>query len=96
MDTENTWLRVSVTDLEIVCSQGFAVGIATISDGTGKRYSVGVGGGGSSVANPVQHVSLSTPIVLPVGSSLQVTVQNVLSPNPSNFEVNLIGRIVNL
>ncbi|HLQ38195.1 MAG TPA: hypothetical protein VK348_10355 [Planctomycetota bacterium] len=100
MDTEHSWLRVMITDLELVSPQ-FAGGIATISDGTGKRYSVGVGGasiGGGVMPVPVQHVSLSSPIVLPIGSSLQVSVQNLISggSNPAPFEVNLIGRVVNL
>jgi hypothetical protein len=97
MDTENTWLRVIVTDLEIVSTQ-WAAGVATISDGTGKRYSVGVGATSTGMAQPVQHVSLATPIVLPIGSSLQVTVSNLWSTSsgPQTFEVNLVGRVVNL
>lgn len=73
--------------------------MATISDGVGKRYSAGCGGGtgigGSS--GMVQHIALSTPIVLPVGGSLRVTLQSVWGgANTADYEVNLIGRVVNL
>src|SRR5262249_37431179 len=61
MDTEYPWVRVTITDLEIVSPAGFTAGIATISDGTGKRYSVGLGASSTGVAATVQHVSLTTP-----------------------------------
>jgi len=98
MDTENAWLRVVVTDIELV-SRNRYLSLATISDGTGKRYSVSAGNGDPNGGNPAtpmsQHVSLSTPIVLPVGSPLQVTLENFFNAN-GEFEVNLIGRIVSL
>ena len=98
MDTENSWLRVVVTDIELV-SRNRYLSLATISDGTGKRYSISAGNmdpNGGQTATPMsQHITLSTPLVLPVGSPLQVTVENFLNGN-GDFEVNLIGRIVNL
>jgi len=59
MDTENSWLRVLITDFELISPQN-ALGIASISDGTGKRYSVGVGGFQTAPSGPVHHVSLTT------------------------------------
>jgi hypothetical protein len=98
MDTENDWLRVVVTDIELVSRNQYQ-SLATISDGTGKRYSVCAGNqnpnGGGTATPWCQHVSLATPIVLPVGSPLQVTLENFVSAN-GEFEVNLIGRIVSL
>ena len=89
MDTEHSWLRVMVTDIELVDRAG---GPRTVwlLDGTGKRFAVGVGGFQGS--GPVHHIALTSPLVLPVGSPLQVMVENQIGP----CEVHLIGRVVNL
>ena len=90
MDTENVWLRVVVTDLEIVgIGTNPSPALLTISDGTSHLYSAF-----TSVAQRAEHVALATPIVLPVGSQLQVTVDDF--NQFSSYQVNLIGRIVNL
>jgi hypothetical protein len=89
MDTENPFVRVIVTDLEIVGTQNSSPSTAWIRDGVGRRYAVGHGQGQGTA--PVHHVALSTPIVLPVGSPLSVELQA-----GSPCEVNLVGRVVNL
>jgi pyruvate/2-oxoacid:ferredoxin oxidoreductase beta subunit len=97
MDTEYSWLRVVVTDIQLALpNQLYGPGaMATISDGTGVRYSIGLPGFSSQSSLVFeQHISLATPIVLPVGGSLHVSV---ISPSgPADYDVNLIGRVVNL
>jgi hypothetical protein len=88
MDTENPWVRVVITDLELVGSYNSSPVTAWIRDGVGRRYAIGHGQGMGTA--PVHHVALSTPIVLPVGSPLSVELQGGLC------EVNLVGRVVNL
>jgi hypothetical protein len=87
MDTLNPWVRVMITDLELVTSPN-AQAYAWILDGTGKRLAAGV----EANSGPVSHIALSTPIVLPVGSPLHVQV----SANGANIEVHLVGRVVSL
>ena len=88
MDTEHSWLRVVITDLEIV-NQSTAACTAWIVDSTGRRFAVATGGW--QAGGPVAHEALATPIVLPVGSSLSVEMNG-----QPNTEVHLIGRVVNL
>jgi hypothetical protein len=95
MDTEYSWLRVMVTDLELVGDGQIQVGgfaIARILDGTGRRLAVGLGA--YSASGPVHHVSLTSPIVLPVGSPLRVELTTWNAPG--TYEVHLIGRVVSL
>ena len=89
MDTEHPWLRVMVTDIELV--EGHT-GPRTvwILDGTGKRFAVAVGN--TSNQGRVNHVALTSPIVLPVGSPLRVMIDHQVGA----CEVHLIGRVVNL
>lgn len=89
MDTEHSWLRVMVTDLEIVNPQLFP-STAWIRDSTGRRFAVSTGE--LRATGAAQHVALSTPIVLPVGSGLSVE----LTSGAPGTEVHLIGRVVNL
>jgi hypothetical protein len=89
MDTEYSWLRVMVTDMEIVTNG--APGTAWILDGTGKRLAVGTAGVQNN--GGVGHVALSSPIVLPVGSPLQV---QLVPFGTATFEVHLVGRVVSL
>lgn len=89
MDTVHPEVRVMITDLQLVAPWVGPIGFARIVDASGRRLTVGVGGFQS--AGAVQHVSLTTPIVLPVGSFLHVEVYG----DNSTYEVNLIGRIVN-
>lgn len=90
MDTVHPEVRVLITDVQLVAPVN-ANGYAWINDSLGKRLAVGVGG--VQTSGPVQHVSLATPISLPVGSFLHVE----LSGNSGgDYAVNLIGRVVNL
>jgi hypothetical protein len=90
--------RAPFTGLELV-SRNNQMGLLTLSDSTGKRYSVSTGGNTSvplgNIAPAAAHITLSTPLVLPVGSQLQVSVEDLMGGS-GDFEVNLIGRIVNL
>jgi hypothetical protein len=90
MDTQHSWVRVLVTDIEIVGGMNNQA-LAWILDGTGKRLAVGIGGHQSS--GPVHHVSLTTPIVLSVGSPLRV---QLVQYSGGEYEVHLIGRVVSL
>ena len=92
MDTEHAWVRVMITDLEIV-SRSLVAGFVWVIDGQGKRLAAGIGWV-SQTGSPVQHVALTTPIVLPVGSPLSVEVQHL--GGSATFEVNMMGRVVNL
>ena len=89
MDTEDAFVRVIVTDIEIVGASIGTPSTAWIRDGVGRRFAVGHSQGQGAAL--VHHVALSTPIVLPVGSPLSVEVQ---AGTP--VEVNLVGRVVNL
>lgn len=90
MDTEHSWLRVVVTDIEVV-DRNLTQAIVWVRDSTGRRFAVG--GGWHQAAGHVNHVGLSTPIVLPVGSSLSVEIEG---GGGSTINVNLIGRVVSL
>ena len=89
MDTVHDVARVMITDLQLVGSVG-QVATARIIDSGGKRLAVGIGGFQTSGA--VQHINLTTPIVLPVGSFLHV---ELIGDGGATCEVNLVGRIVN-
>ncbi|MBK8098735.1 MAG: hypothetical protein IPK26_16605 [Planctomycetes bacterium] len=89
MDTEHPWLRVMITDIELV-ERYSGPRTAWILDGTGKRFAVG--GGNNYDQGPVNHVGLTSPIVLPVGSPLRVMLEHQIG----DCEVHLIGRVVNL
>ena len=91
MDTVHDVVRVSITDFQIVGLANTS-GIAWIVDSQGKRLAASIGGWQGS--GHVHHVNLTTPIVLPVGSSLRVEVMTTSSSN--TFEVNMIGRVVTL
>lgn len=88
MDTEHSWLRVFVTDVAILVPN-VNMTVVWLRDAGGKRYAASAGA--SNSAGPMQHFSLTTPIVLPVGSPLFVDVQG----GPT-CEVHLFGRVVNL
>jgi len=89
MDTLNPWVRVMVTDFTLACTGG-APGTAWILDANGKR-AVALAGGFQN-GGLVDHVSLATPIVLPVGSPLHVQVTG----GSQAYEVHLVGRVVSL
>jgi hypothetical protein len=89
MDTEHAWLRVMVTDIEVV-DPGSSGAVAWIRDSVGRRFAAAVGGW--QATGPVHHVALATPITLPVGSSLSVEMEG----GSSVTEVHMIGRVVNL
>jgi archaellin len=78
MDTNNPFVRVLITDM-----LNFSGGEVDIVDSSGLRWRMGPGVG--------QHHNLTTPIVLPVGSTLTLT--NTL---PATLRSTLIGRVVNL
>jgi hypothetical protein len=88
MDTVHDEIRVLVTDLQLVGEIGH-IAWARVVDSGGKRLAAGIGG--HQTAGAVQHISLTTPIVLPVGSFLRVEI----SGDGGTYEVNLIGRVVN-
>jgi hypothetical protein len=93
MDTANSFLRLLITDLQLVSADGSAgAGAVRIHDSEGVRLAASVGSGNAS--GNVHHVSLATPIVLPVGSSLRVELEPLSAAR--FFEVNMIGRVVNL
>ena len=89
MDTLNPWVRVMITDFTLACTGG-GNGTAWILDGTGKRAVAVVGG--FQNGGLVDHVSLATPIVLPVGSPLHVQVTSGFQA----CEIHLVGRVVSL
>ena len=79
--------------LALSCANAFiSSGIARIIDSQGRRLTASIGGNNAN--GHVHHVSLTTPIVLPVGSTLRVEVESTNST--STFEVNMFGRVVNL
>jgi hypothetical protein len=88
MDTAHDQVRVMITDFQLVGGTG-SIAWAHVVDSGGKRLAVGIGG--FQTAGSVQHVSLTTPIALPVGSFLHVE----LSGDSGPYEVNLVGRVVN-
>jgi hypothetical protein len=90
MDTLNPWVRVMITDFTFACTNGSAYGMAWILDANGKRLVAAAGG--FQNGGPVDHISLTSPIVLPVGSPLHVQVTGT----NSNYEVHLVGRVVSL
>ncbi|MFY9344290.1 MAG: hypothetical protein WAT39_17495 [Planctomycetota bacterium] len=90
MDTVHDIVRVMITDVQVFNS-GNNAGVAWIVDSGGKRLACGIGQYTGS--GPVQHISLTTPIVLPVGSFLHVEMLGLNGGGA--YEVNLIGRIVN-
>src|SRR5688572_19255086 len=68
MDTEVPWARVMITDAQIVqLGSGGSPATAWIVDGNGRRWAVGSLSAPGSVGNS----TLTTPIVLPVGSPLR-------------------------
>ncbi|MBM4061387.1 MAG: hypothetical protein FJ265_09890 [Planctomycetes bacterium] len=89
MDTEHAWLRVLVTDIELVTPQFATAFTAWIRDSTGRRFAVATAYQGTSHA---VHAALATPIALPVNSALTVELQQAWA----GTEVHLIGRVVNL
>lgn len=91
MDTNHAFVRVLITDFQLVGTV-VSSGIARIIDSQGKRLAAGIGG--FQGTGHVQHVNLATPIVLPVGSTLRVEVESTSGSN--TFEVNMVGRVVNL
>ncbi len=83
MDTVHAEVRVMITDLQVVGGSNQDVWVR-VFDSVGKRLAVGTKG-------PMQHVNLTTPLVLPVGSSLRVEVTGA----QGDYDVHMIGRVVN-
>ncbi len=92
MDTEHPFFRVLVTDMQCTVHNPRGVSKVFLRDATGVRWDMTPGSNNSGLIN--DSFALTTPLVLPVGSDLNVEVRG--SSSGVTARVSLIGRIVNL
>ena len=104
MDTNHKAVRVLITDISVrrgttILSRNFVLNGLSIVDSKGHRWAPGFTGWVDSVNVAIKYGDhLSTPLALPVDSSLTVEFETRVHGNPGTNDVfiHLIGRLVTL
>ena len=93
MDTELSFARVLITDMQVTFLQPGGIQTANLQDDKGIRWNLRpVVADRTSRRNVSYH--LTTPLALPISSGLKIVLKSINSP--TTVTINLIGRLVSM